>query len=240
MYRFVFKNMKATLKNPQYGAYSNLFLAMWIPFLMDKSDNLANGFLSVWPGIMYLIGVLFFSFLPNRVSKGMYLCPCTHEDRIRFLTASMRIKFLIVMAFNVMGLLIGYLVKPYDLRLVIFEILYLSCAFTALNLQSIGFVIPEKKDYRAVSSRIYDTLRKAKEYILCYAIIIYNVLTVFILIYTTPDSNGDYILHGVLAVIDLFLTGLYVIKYRRQMLLLSSDYEAVYATRLVKHGKEFT
>lgn len=165
---------------------------------------------------------------PNRITKGMFLCPTSYEQRKQFMRISILYKTFYLTVIYIIGMLLSYYMLNFSLFIILFGTLYYFMFALMLNLQTVGYVVPKLKNNYHVRRQLNQTYRSLKERF--FNIVCIFFLTFGLLLYC--DIERFTTTHVILSTIGLFFNAafvtFYLIKYAPKVIELNVDYESIY------------
>lgn len=178
--------------------------------------------------IMVVFTMIVVLLFPNRIMKGMFLCPFNQAQRRQFIKTSIVIKAAFLMSIYFLGIILLCLIHRYSPMVILFGSLYYFMFLLIFTFQSIGFVISKDKKTKEIRQNLNHNYRFYREQslsVFCMICLVFCLVALSFTEHFTPAANFLHIL-------GLLFNGLFVFFYikdfAKYVIYLCADYQAIY------------
>ena len=230
MLRLVFSSFRTSLKQDQPAFDIIHYSVCFGPFLLLRripSVGLA-------PMITLFLSLLLTSLLPNRLTKGMYLCPTTAVQRASFIRLCIRVKLIGFGFIYLLGMLITSFFLKVPLLYIFIGLIYYTEVLFLSNIISFGIVTKKNKRLSDELTLFMKRYRPTNERFFSMLLIFVSFLSYIIFFYGPVNYNWVLSLHIILILADTALLLLYIRLYYNKLIAINADYEAIYASELIR------
>ena len=230
MLRLVFSSFRTSIKQGQpLFDFVHYFACLGPILMLQKAPSV--GFT---PMITLILSLLLTSILPNRLTKGMYLCPTTAEQRSSFIRLSIRVKLIGFDSIYLLGMLITSYFLTVPLLYTLIGLIYYTEGLFLNNIIAFG-VVPIKNKHLSNEITIFmKRYRPAKERYFSMLLMFVSFLGFIIFFYGPVNYNWILSLHAVLLLVNTSFLLLYMKLYYNKLIALNVNYEAIYESQFMK------
>lgn len=179
-------------------------------------------------GFMLLLSIHYLINFPHRITKGLFLCPTNYKQRKQFMRNCFLIKSLLLTGIFLIGMLISYLFLNFSPIDLLFGTLYYFMLTLILNLQSIGYVIPNSPNSYRIRQRLNHLFRLPRERFFSICCIVFLIIGLLIFLFLKHFTIIWYIANTITILVNAILVMIYLKKYATYVISLSIDYEIIY------------